>query len=322
LDKENIHYFNIRIDFKLRIISLDEKSRTFTVILEPDPRRYEWIEDEKGKYLYDKFDNIYIPEEVYKKLPEQVKGMPIYFQRQKIDESESYINSRFPLIVNMLKGKESTPTFKDKSNEFLQSLSVDKLSFAIISLDIVKSTKLATEINPNTYTRLISVVLFELSEIIPKFYGHVLKYTGDGLIAYFPEPSFIRKCDFAIDCALTLHGLVYKALNPIFREHNFPNIDIRIGLEAGEAYIKIIGSPETKQHKDIIGEVVNLAVKIQAQSNPKEIYIGEIIEKNLHTMWREICEPVKLKENWNYKRPDGKIYKIYKIKLKNDIAET
>ena len=32
-----------------------------------------------------------------------------------------------------------------------------------------------------------------MSEIIPKFHGHVLKYTGDGLIGYFPEPSFITK---------------------------------------------------------------------------------------------------------------------------------
>ena len=53
----------------------------------------------------------------------------------------------------------------------------------------------------------------ELSELVPKFWGYVLKYTGDGLIAYFPEPSFITMNDAALYCALTMRKIVYQALN-------------------------------------------------------------------------------------------------------------
>ncbi|MFH1767084.1 MAG: adenylate/guanylate cyclase domain-containing protein [Patescibacteria group bacterium] len=303
------------MDFVQKIVSLDEESRTFTVILEPDPRRYEWKEIEGKCYLYDKFDNIYFPEQVYFESFKQIIGKPIYFQPQKIDDAEAYIKSRQPLIVDMLEGCEHSPTFKDKSEEFLQSLAMNKLSFVIISLDIVGSTKLATAADSKTYARLISTVLYELSGIIPKFHGHVLKYTGDGMIAYFPEPSFITKNDLAIDCALTLRGLVYKALNPILEERGFPTIDIRIGLDAGEAYVETIGSPETKQHKDIIGAVVSLAAKIQAQAKPGEIYLGDTTERNLHTMWREICEPADLGRDWDYRNSDGNIYKVHRVKL-------
>lgn len=307
--------YSFRMDFVQEIVSLDKESRTLTVILKPDPRRYEWKEMEGKRYLYDKFDDVYIPEQVYFESLKQIVGKPIYFQPPRIDDAEAYIKSRWPLIANMLEGFEHPPAFEDKSEEFLQSLAVDKLAFVIISLDIVGSTKLATATGPKTYARLISTVLYELSEVIPKFHGHVLKYTGDGLIAYFPEPSFITKNDLAIDCALTLRGLVYKALNPILEERGFPTIGIRIGLDAGEAYVETIGSPETKQHKDIIGAVVSLAAKIQSRAKPGEIYLGDKTERHLHTMWRQICEPVDLGKDWDYRDLDGNIYKVHRVRL-------
>jgi len=202
----------------------------------------------------------------------------------------------------------------DKSEEFLQSLENDALTFAIISLEVVGSTTLSISLDPGTYANLISVVLWELSAIIPKYQGHVLKYTGDGLIAYFPEPSFISKNDLAINCALELRQLIHNGLYPLFKKLNCPPIEVRIGIDTGEAFVKLIGDPSTKQHKDIIGSVVSLAAKIQAITKPGEIYMGETTCKNLHSIWRENIEQVKLKDDWNYKGKDGNKYMVYKLK--------
>lgn len=305
-----------RMDFTMKICSFDEESGKAKVEFEPDPRRYEWKQMQGKRYLYDKLDDLYLPEEVYLESFKQLAGKPIFYQPPKIEKMADYIKSREPLIMNMMKGFETPPSFKDKSEEFLESLTEDKLSFVIISLDIVDSTKLASETDIKTYSRLISITLFELSEVVPKFHGHILKYTGDGIIAYFPEPSFIIKNDLAIDCSLGLRQLVYRALNPIFEKHGFPIIDIRIGLDAGEAYIATIGSPQTKQHKDIIGAVVSLAAKIQSKAKPGDIYLGDTVERNLHTMWRQICEPVNLGKDWDYKDLSGNIYTIHRVKLK------
>jgi adenylate cyclase len=205
------------------------------------------------------------------------------------------------------------PELLDKSEEFLQSLETEELTFAIISLDMVGSTALSFSLKPDTYANLISVVLWKLSAIIPKYDGHVLKYTGDGLIAYFPELSLITTNDAAIDCALALRRVIYKELDPIFKELNCPPIEARIGIDTGEAFIKVIGDPSTKQHKDIIGSVVSLATKIQAITKPGEIYIGETTCKNLHTIWKENIERVELNNDWNYKGKDGNMYLVYKI---------
>ncbi len=304
-----------RFDYIQKVTGYDKEKGMFRVDLIPDPRRYEWREENGVKYLFNRFENMRFPLEVLSQFAKQMEGKPIYHERQDIDRAEDYVKERKPFIRQMIKdGGVKEASFEDKSAEFLESLSRDELGFVIMCIDIVGSTKLANTVEPKKYGTLISTVLFELSEVIPKFHGHVLKYTGDGLIAYFPEPSFNRKNDLAIDCALTARGLIYDVINPILIEEQFPSINIRIGLDSGNALIATIGSPETKQHKDLIGDVVNLAAKIQGLAGSGEICLGDHTIKALHTSWRTMCEPVELPKSWPYKGERKQLYKVHRVK--------
>ena len=308
-----------RMDFVLKEVkevTEDKENLTVKFLLEPDPRRYEWKEIDGKKCLFDKLDNSMIPLEVLTKATRNMKGLPIYYQPSKISDAEAYVESRIVKIKDELKGTFPLPTFEDKSEEFLGSLKGDQLGFVILSLDIVGSTKLSTGLDPKKYKHLIEMVLYELSEIIPLFNGYVLKYTGDGIIAYFPEPSFVLKHDLAIDCALTFRRLVYNVLNTILKEESFPTIDIRIGLDSGNAYIATVGSHQAKQHKDIIGSIVNLAAKIQQNAKPSSINIGQTTYENLHTSWRLLCKQVPLPAGWEFKNSNGVLYRIYEFNLK------
>lgn len=308
-----------RFDYNQKIVSFDQETGKITVTVAPNPDRYKWIDKDGKRLLLDTLDNLLIPEElVYQMLQEALLSTPHDAQPHLLQCSAfEYYEKRYPIVSDLFNNKSIPIDLSDRSEEFLESLTIDKLSFVIISIDIVGSTHLSILLEPEDYSFAISLILFELSDLVPKFHGHVLKYTGDGLIAYFPEPSFITKNDLAIDCALTLRGLVYNVINPIFEINEYPQIDIRIGLDAGEAYIKIIGSPETKQHKDIIGSVVSLAAKIQSKADAGKIYMGETVERNLHTNWRKYCAPVDTNlKNWNYKGIDGEIYKIFEMQMK------
>lgn len=301
------------MDFKMEVVSTDEETGTAKLCFKPDPERYEWCTVSGEKALYDKLDRAYIPLRVLMEGMRLGKGTPIYYQPPMIDNAKEYISSRADPIREMLDGKRPAVTFEDKSDEFLASLAVDELGFVIMSVDMVGSTRLASELDGRAYAELIEILLYELSEVVPKFHGHVLKYTGDGFIAYFPEPSFNTKNDLAIDCALTIRGLVYQLMNQLFTERALPEIGIRIGMEAGDAYVVTIGSPETKQHKDIVGEVISLAAKIEKQANPGDILIGNMMERSLHTSWRLMCEPVEIAPDWTYKDRDGSPYLIHRF---------
>lgn len=303
-----------RIDLEVEIVNFNEEDGTFEVAFVPNPRRYEWVEQDGERFLYDKLDRLMFPERVWVEgLSKVLEGAPIYHQRQEIDSADSYVESRIPFVREMLTGADTSVDVADKSEDFLNSLAADKLDFAILSLDIVSSTKLSTKIAQEKYSRLICTTLFELSAVVPKFHGHVLKYTGDGLIAYFPAPSFIRMNDFAIDCALTMHLLIYEGINRVLKDEDYQPIDIRIGIDSGEASIVTIGSPDTKRHKDIIGSVISLAAKIQSVAGVGRIALGNAALRNLHTMWRETCEEFEPETEWPYRNQAGEPYRIYRV---------
>lgn len=302
-----------RMDFVQEIVSIDEENGEYVARIMPDPHRYEWQDRDGERYLYDKFDDLYYPEQVVKDTIQQSIGKDIYFQPREIEDLNTYIDSRRQPFTNTLKGATTPPTFEDKSEAFLQGLEENRLGFAILSLDMVGSTKLATSTDAKTYASTIAAMLSELSEVVPLFHGHILKYTGDGFIAYFPEPSFITKNDLAIECALALRRIVYEVVNPVLQEHDMPTVDVRIGLDSGQAHVVVMGSAATKQHKDIIGAVVNLAAKIQSKAQPGGIYLGEIMERNIHTGWRQHCQVADVGEGWAYKKPDGDTYKVFHL---------
>lgn len=295
------------------ILSMDEETGRIEFAMRPNPERYEWVERDGEQVLYDKFDRMYFPKNVFSQMAEQLKGLPITYEKQRIDDAKRYIASRRRHIEAMLDGQGPEDGLVDKSEEFLDALAGDELGFVILSIDVVGSTNLATTVDPKLYRTIIRTLLYELSETIPLFNGHVLKYTGDGLVAYFPEPSFMRKNDLALDCALTLRGLVRDALNPALRKRGMPEVDVRIGIDAGQAFVETIGSPETKRHRDIIGDVVNLAVKIQGQAPPGGIYLGQIAVQNLHTNWRKGCTPGEIPADWPYKDSRGEPYAFHRF---------
>lgn len=304
---------NHRFDFSIEVISVDKESRTATVRIIPDPRRYEWQEIDGKKFLLDKFERALLPEKFLEDVLNQLPKLPYYDEPPLIKSAAEYVEGRVSEIRKELAGEFPRPSFADKSEEFLETLKVNALGFAIVSIDVVNSTILSTSLSSKQYALLIEVFLYELSNLIPLFRGHVLKYTGDGLIAYFAEPGFTAKNDLAIDCALSLRRIVYFGLNPCLKECNFPNIDVRIGLDSGQAFIQTIGSPNTKQHKDIIGSVVNIATKIQSLAKPGGVSLGHATIQRLHTQWRVRCAESTLPETWPYKTLDGKPYRIHHV---------
>lgn len=298
-----------RIDFVQKIISVDEKTGIFEAELIPNPERYKHkkINGEDG--YFDKFDKIFFTLEDVAK---QIEGMPIFYSPPKIEDSNEYILSRADLIKQATDSKKESFEFKDASEDFLENLKKDKMCFVILSIDLKGSTKMSQTLSAEENSEVISLFLREMTLIIDKFNGYVLKYVGDGIIAYFPEPNFIGMNDNAVYCAITMKKMMTYGINPILKEKNLPELDFRIGLDSGEAMIKVLGVKDIKMHKDLIGETVNLAAKIQGFAKNKQILMGESTALNLDTFWRQKIGKLENPNGWNYKdKKSGKIYSIF-----------
>lgn len=305
-----VNMMDYRMDFNIEIVE-DIDDTHLTVKLIPDPKRYEFktVDGEEG--YWDKFDEIFISLDIIRDMAPNMKNLPLFYSPKDIEDIEKYTNER---IEHLRKSEYDLETYElcDKSEDFLESLQDDNMRFVILSIDIKGSTKMSQDLDVRDNSKIISLFSSEISQLIGGFNGYVLKYLGDGIIAYFPEPNYIGMNDNAIDCANSIKYFILKGLNTILTENGLPPINFRIGLDSGEAMIMTIGSRSTKMHKDLIGQTINLATKIQSLAQTNQILAGDTTIRNAHYSYREQFEKVELPEDWSYFKTNIKSkYPVY-----------
>lgn len=301
----------LRLDVKFEpTVDPETGEKGLAVVL--DPARYRVVEDADEPMVIDKLDHFAIPlREVQRMIREAFSRTPTG-QGQRLGNAREYIEARRAEIKKHLEDQTTRPhEFVDRSEEFLAKLPDGVHGFAVLSVDLVGSTKLSNALDAVTNARVIGVVLEEIAAVAPYFHAHILKFTGDGVLAYIPPPSFLTANDNAIDGALTVRGLIRDAVNPAFAELGYPALDVRIGIESGGAVAMTVGHAASKRQRDLIGQTLNLACKIQASGKPGEIRIGQVAYQNMHTMWKRGCERAATPADWTYKMTDGGAYLVY-----------
>jgi len=289
-----------RMDFDLEVIT-DPATGERKLVYRLNPYRYEIVDDPESPMVIDRLDRFAMPlSEVTRMVEAAVHRMPVG-EGQRLGNAHAYIASRGAAIAAMLDGAAQEPhMFVDRSEEYLSSLPDGEHGFAVISLDLVGSTTLAAQLGAERYARVVSVLLHEFSAVVPAFHGHILKFTGDGVLIYFPPPSFVTANDCAMDCALTLRGLVLDAINPVLQGRGYPALNVRIGVESGGAFALTVGHAASRRQRDLVGYVLNMTCKIQSTCAAGEVRVGEVAYRNLHTMWKRGCSLVEPPPNWPY----------------------
>ena len=137
--------------------------------------------------------------------------------------------------------------------------------FVVLYIDIVHSTQLYRVLSNVAQQTLIRAFLQETTLIVDGYGGYVHKYTGDGLIAFFPaEEGYTVVTDSAVDCAIVMRLFIDQILNPILKAKNYPLLEFRIGMDSGETQVVGLGAENVKSTVDPLGYTMNLAAKICA----------------------------------------------------------
>jgi class 3 adenylate cyclase len=195
-----------------------------------------------------------------------------------IDKIKKRINQNLSFMQKNTRDSYSIKLLKYLSNRFLSSQSEQNMTSVILFVDIVKSTNLATTLTPDEMSSLIRVFSQEISILISKHSGFVLKYAGDAAIAFFPISNNAEViCQNTIRCAKSMNLVIKHAINPAFEKFGLPEIKIRVGVEVGNNQIVFFG-PEP----DLIGSTITMTSKIYPLADPCQIAIGEEIYKKLN----------------------------------------
>jgi class 3 adenylate cyclase len=160
---------------------------------------------------------------------------------------------------------------------------------------------------------IIRAFSHEMSSVVEIYNGHVLKYVGDAVIAFFTL-GFNRYLtyDKAVRCAKWMINVVNYGINPILNKYNYPKLSIKIGIDVGEIAVVQYAYDKSSQI-DILGYTMNVAAKITSLTSINKVSVGEKVYDLLHPEIRaEFHKLAHRAGEWKYtNRDSGKLYKVY-----------
>jgi hypothetical protein len=177
----------IRIDFKTVWQVVDEEKGLFKALMVPDPDRYELRTINGKRGYYDKYDNVFISEEVLAEGAKTLSGKPIFAPAPSVRNTEQYFTEARKRIAESLESEAELKPQLDRGSAYLQLNVGRKLLFVVLYIDIVGSTRLSRVLSDVAQRTLISTFVREMTLMADAHEGLVHKYTGDGLIAFFPQ---------------------------------------------------------------------------------------------------------------------------------------
>ncbi len=156
-------------------------------------------------------------------------------EEDSILDFKTLCNLRQGRLDSVLSEKYQYYTLVDRGQRFLLPYVISKVEFVIMYADIVGSTKMSMTLPTEQVVTIIKAFSHELSSVIESYRGFVLKYVGDAIISFFPsEFNKYLVCDRAYNCAKSMRAVLKNDINPVFRRHNYPDLQIKIGMAEGE----------------------------------------------------------------------------------------
>lgn len=152
-----------------------------------------------------------------------------------------------------------------------QSPSGERRQLTVMFCDLVGSTALAAQLDPEELREVIRIYQQTCAEIIERHEGYIAQYLGDGLLVYFGYP--VAHEDDARQAVRA--GLEIVAA---FQERDVgatsrSPLQVRVGIHTGLVVVGEIGGGSRREQL-ALGETPNLAARIQAVAAPNEVVIS------------------------------------------------
>ena len=137
--------------------------------------------------------------------------------------------------------------------------------------DLVGSTNLSERLDPEELGDVLRTYQNAVTAEVVRFEGHIAKYMGDGVLAYFGYPlAHEDDAERAIRAAL---GIVQSLCN-LQPKPDHLTLEVRVGIATGGVVVgELIGGGEA-QERSVVGETPNLAARLQSLARPNEVVIS------------------------------------------------
>jgi class 3 adenylate cyclase len=153
------------------------------------------------------------------------------------------------------------------------SLGGRRMAVTVLFADVVAFTKLAEKDAAERVVALLNELFSMLSEIVFRHGGTVDKFIGDCIMAVWGAP--VPAADHAARALAAAEDMIrfLETANEGWRSKYGVEVRLGIGVNSGEAIVGNIGSDKRMEYT-VIGDVVNVAARLEAIAAPNEILVG------------------------------------------------
>lgn len=236
-------------------------------------------------------------------------------EQAKIVDSETLVSQTQDRLWRALKRRFQYDVSLQPGQEFLLNHVSTKLPLVIMYADLVGSTNMSMTLPADKLTTIIRAFTYEISQVVYNHKGYVLKYVGDAVISFFPASyNKLLACDRAVQCSKSMLTVVKNGINPILNQYDYPELNVKIGMDEGENVIVQYGHDRSSQI-DILGYCMNIAAKITSLTGANRVSIGQYVYEMLHPSIKGSFNEVKFStDEWRYTdRHTGQIYRVYSM---------
>jgi adenylate cyclase len=165
-------------------------------------------------------------------------------------------------------------------------LKPERRNMSVLFADIRNFTTLSEQFSPEQLSEFLNEYLSGATSIIFDNNGTIDKYVGDMIMAIWNAPlEDLNHAENAVISALKLGELTHE-LTAIFKDKNWPPIQLGIGISTGDMIVGDMGSTYRKAYT-VLGDSVNLGARIESLT--KYYNVDVLISNNTHN---EVCNKI------------------------------
>jgi len=141
---------------------------------------------------------------------------------------------------------------------------------SVLFCDLVGSTELSQRLDPEDMRDLMRRYQDAVAGAVTRYGGHVAKYLGDGVLAYFGWPlAYEDQAERAVRAGLEALAAVESIRLP-----DEATVSARVGIATGRVVVGDLIGPSGREEGAVAGETPNLAARIQAAAEPGELLVA------------------------------------------------
>jgi class 3 adenylate cyclase/tetratricopeptide (TPR) repeat protein len=170
--------------------------------------------------------------------------------------------------------EDTSSTERSEGDDETLSGRAERRQITVMFCDLVGSTSLAEDLDPEDLTEIIVAYRDAVHGIVNDLGGYIARYLGDGLLIYFGYPQAHE--DDAVRAVRAALRIIHD-VNALGARRGLPikaPLQAHIGIHTGLVVVGELGTGTARERDGVIGETPNVAARLEQLAVPDSVLIS------------------------------------------------